>query len=508
MVPLIPDNAPFSVAQRSWLNGFLAGLYGGAAGAGAGVSAVAEEPESMPWHDPGLELDERLAMANGRPVKRRLMAAMAQLDCGQCGYLCQTYAEALASGAETSTGLCVPGAKLTTKALKAILAEAPVAEAAPVVAKPAVPAGAPVRVLSARKLTGDGSAKDVRHVAISLEGSGLSYEPGDSLGLAPHNSPVLVDQVLTMLGAGGEEPVPCTDGQVRPAREALTSFHDITRPFDRTTDLLAMAATDPKEAAALRKLSDGDDDAEPAGADLLDLLEHFPSARPPLADLVKSLPTLKPRLYSIASSPRATPGEVHLCVGVVNVVRRARGRLGVASDFLAQRAVEHGPLTATVTTSHFRLPANPDTPVIMCGPGTGIAPFRAFLQEREQIGAKGRTWLFFGDQRAATDFLFRDEMDAWLASGVLSRMDTAWSREPGQAKVYVQNRMMEHGRELWRWLQEGAHFYICGDASRMAKDVDSTLREVAQREGGLDETQARDWMVALAKQGRYQRDVY
>ena len=170
--------------------------------------------------------------------------------------------------------------------------------------------------------------------------------------------------------------------------------------------------------------------------------------------------------------------------------------------------MDHGPLTATITTSHFRLPSDPDTPVIMCGPGTGIAPFRAFLQEREQVGAKGRTWLFFGDQRSATDFLFRDEIDGWLRAGVLTRLDTAWSREPGEKKVYVQDRMKENGRELWRWLQEGAHFYICGDASRMAKDVDTTLRSIAQGEGGLDEAQARDWTVALARQGRYQRDVY
>ena len=511
VIPLIPDNAPFTVAQRSWLNGFLAGLYGGAAGSAGSVGALptVEEAESMPWHDPGLELDERLAMAQGKPLKRRLMAAMAQLDCGQCGYLCQTYADALAGGGESSTSLCVPGAKQTTKALKAIMAEAPAEAApAPAVARAVMPAGAPVRVLSARKLTGDGSAKDVRHVAISLADSGLSYEPGDSIGLAPHNNPVLVGQVLQAMGATGEEPAPCPDGQDRPAWEALTSFYDIARPFDRTTDLLAMAALDPAQAAALRKLSEGDEAVEPQDADLLDLLEHFPSARPPLADLVKSLPTLKPRLYSIASSHRATPGEVHLCVGVVNVVRRARGRLGVASEFLAERAVDHGPLTATITTSHFRLPSDRLTPVIMCGPGTGIAPFRAFLQEREQIGANGRTWLFFGDQRSATDFLFKAEIDRWLRSGVLTRLDTAWSREPGEKRVYVQDRMKEHARELWRWLQEGAHFYICGDASRMAKDVDATLRQVAQTEGGLDEGQARDWMVALAKQGRYQRDVY
>ena len=506
MVPMIPETAPFNAAQRSWLNGFLAGLYGGAAGqAGMSVGAApVVEEESMPWHDPGLELDERLAMAQDRPIARRLMSAMAQLDCGQCGYLCQTYAEALAAGAETSTNLCVPGAKPTSKAVKALLAEAPAVVAAPV--KLAVPAGMPVRVLSAIKLTGDSSAKDVRHVAISLEGSGLSYLPGDSIGLMPHNNPELVQQILAALGADGTEPVPCPGGD-RPAREALHSVYDICRPFDRTTDLLAMSATDPGHAAMLRRLTDGDDGAEPADADLLDLIQSFPSARPPLADLVRSLPTLKPRLYSIASSLRATPGEVHLCVGVVDVTRRGRARLGVASDFLARRAVDHGPLLATITTSHFRLPADPATPVIMCGPGTGIAPFRAFLQEREQSGAKGRTWLFFGDQRSGSDFLFQHEIAGWQANGVLTRLDTAWSRDQSK-KVYVQDRMREAGADLWRWLQEGAHFYVCGDASRMAKDVDITLRTIAQTEGGLDDAQARDWMVALAKQGRYQRDVY
>ena len=518
LIPQLPSDAPFNAEQRAWLNGFLAGVYGGAlAGGEAGMSVpgsvAAPAEEEMPWHDPALDLPERLALADGKPLKRRLMAAMAQLDCGQCGYLCQTYAEALADGSETSAGLCVPGAKPTSKALKAILAEAPTtaavmpAAAPPAPAKPAAPQAMPVRVLSAAKLTADASAKDVRHVVVDLADSGLRYEAGDSIGLAAHNGPELVEAVLAALGATGDEPVPCPDKADRPARDALLSHLDITRPLDRTTDLLAMFATDPAHAAALRRLSDGEDGAEPADADLLDLLDAFPSARPPLADLLRSLPALKPRLYSIASSLRAAPGQVHLCVGVVAALRRGRVRFGVASDFLARRAVEHGPVLATITTSHFRLPADPATPAIMCGPGTGIAPFRAFLQERAATGAAGRTWLFFGDQREETDFLFRDELTAWLASGTLSRLDTAWSRDQ-EKKVYVQDRMREAAADLWRWLQDGAHFYVCGDASRMAKDVDTALRDVARTQGGLDEAQARDWIVALARQGRYQRDVY
>jgi sulfite reductase (NADPH) flavoprotein alpha-component len=503
-LPLIPDNAPFNAAQRAWLNGFLSGLYGG--GQQGGMSVSAPEAEEFPWHDPALEMDERMALATGKPLKRQLMAAMAQLDCGQCGYLCQSYAEALAEGRESSASLCVPGAKATSKMLKQLMASAPVIAAA----KPATvekPAGRPVRVLSAATLTGQGSAKDVRHVVIDLTESDLTYEPGDSIGLTAPNDPHLVQALLTALGASGDEAVPCPDGTTRPIREAFTTCLDIARPLDRTTELLAMAAVHPKHAAALRRLTDGDDGAEPTDADLLDLIEAFPSARPSLADLARSLPTLKPRLYSIASSLRATPGQVHLCLGVVRTERRGRVRQGVASCFLAERATKFDPIAATITTSHFRLPKDPATPVIMCGPGTGIAPFRAFLQERAAQNIQGRTWLFFGDQREASDFLFQPELQSWLADGTLARLDTAFSRDQAK-KIYVQDRMREHAADLWRWLQEGGHFYVCGDASRMAKDVDTTLRSIAISQGGLSEAQARDWIVALARQGRYQRDVY
>ena len=506
-LPLIPDNAPFSASQRAWLNGFLAGIYGGATQAGAPPGAVVED-EDFPWHDPALEMEERLALADGRPLRRQLMAAMAQLDCGQCGYLCQTYAEALADGRESSASLCVPGARPTTKMLKQLMAAAPAEKAAPP-AKVEIekPTGLPVTVLSAARLTGVESAKDVRHVVIDLAQSGLVYEPGDSIGLSAPNDPALVEGLLAALGASGHEPVPCPDGQTRPLREAFRAHLDIARPHDRTTDLLAMAAAHPSDAARLRKLSDGDDDAEPADADLLDLIEAFPSARPALDDLARSLPALKPRLYSIASSLRATPGQVHLCVGVVRTERRRRLRQGVASTFLADRAIATGPIAATIATSHFRLPADPAIPVIMCGPGTGLAPFRAFLQDRAAQNIKGRTWLFFGDQCQATDFLFRPELDSWLADGTLARLDTAFSRDQAR-KIYVQDRMRERAADLWHWLQEGGHFYVCGDASRMARDVDTALRAIAMQEGRLSEAQAKDWIVALARQGRYQRDVY
>ena len=508
-VPLIPDNAPFSAAQRAWLNGFLAGLYGSQSAAVMPLSTPQPiEPEDdLPWHDPALDLDERMQLADGRPLKQRLMAAMGQLDCGQCGYLCSSYAEALADGREASTSLCVPGAKPTAKLLKRLLTEVPAAPAPIAAAAQAKPAGRPVRVLSASSLTRAGSSKDVRHVVIDLADSGLKYEPGDSIGLATPNDPGLVAATLAELGATGDEPVPWADGTTRPIRDAFTGFLDIARPLDRTTDLLMMSAKHPRHAEALRRLSEGHDGVEPVDADLLDLLKAFPSARPKLADLVASLPALRTRLYSIASSLRASPGQVHLCVAVVRDTRRGRLRNGVGSGVLADRAIEAGVFDAYIQTSHFRLPADPAVPVIMVGPGTGIAPFRAFLAEREAAGIRGRTWLFFGERNRSTDFLYEDELMHWREAGILSRLDTAFSRDQGR-KVYVQDRIAENATDVWRWLQDGAHFYVCGDASRMAKDVDTALRRLAVTEGRLNDGQARDWIVALARQGRYLRDVY
>jgi sulfite reductase (NADPH) flavoprotein alpha-component len=506
-VPLIPENAPFTPAQRAWLNGFIAGLCGGTSAGGLSTAMQPPaEPEDFPWHDPAMELDERMRLAEGQPLRQRLMAAMGQLDCGQCGYLCQSYAAALSEGRETSSSLCVPGARPTARLLKQLLAEAPVAPvAAPLLASR--PIGRAVKVLSAAALTRPGSSKDVRHVVIDLASSGLSYEPGDSIGLAAPNDPALVEATLAALGASGDEPVPCADGTTRPIREAFMRYLDIARPLDRTTDLLAMSARYPRHAQTLRKLSEGVDGAEPADADLLDLLQEFPSARPNLPDLAASLPTLRPRLYSIASSLRATPGQVHLCAAIVRDNRRGRVRNGVGSGFLASRAASAGPVDAYIQTSHFRLPGDPTVPVIMVGPGTGIAPFRAFLAERAVAGIRGRTWLLFGERNRATDFLYEEELKAWRNDGTLSRLDIAFSRDQ-RRKIYVQDRMAENAEDLWRWLQDGAHFYVCGDATRMAKDVDAALRRLAMTEGRLNESQARDWIVALARQGRYLRDVY
>ena len=508
-IPSMPEEAPFNPEQRAWLNGFFAGLMGGEV---TGLASAAATPvaEDFPWHDPALTIDERLALAEGRPTPRRLMAAMAQLDCGQCGYLCQTYAEAIATGSEKSLGKCVPGGKETSKALRALLAETPAAAAPAIKAEAAHPPGrlvAEATFRGARPLNGTGSAKDTRHVVFDLSGSGLEYQVGDAFGLFVDVDPILVADVIAALGADPEQIVEL-EGQRATLRETLTRRLDIARPGDSIVELFMKHARDESERAALSKILDGADDAPLADPDLLDLLRAFPHIRPEIDALLGALELLQPRLYSIASSPKAHPGEVHLTVGVVRYSRNGRDRLGVASTFLSDRLADGGRLKAFVQPAHgFRLPADSGKPVIMIGPGTGIAPFRAFLEERRAAGSYGRNWLFFGDQRAATDFIYRDEIEGFQADGTLTRLDLAFSRDQAQ-KVYVQDRMRTAGAELWAWLQEGAHVYVCGDASRMARDVDAALQAVVAEHGKMDAAAAKAFVQRLAADKRYQRDVY
>ncbi len=512
-IPFLPESAPFSPEQRAWLNGFFAGLLGAdaavAQAGGAASHAATAEPEDFPWHDPALSLEERLGLADGRPPARRLMAAMAQLDCGQCGYLCQTYAEALAGGAESKLSLCVPGGKETSRALKRLMEQSGVA-AAPAAAAP-VPAAplralAPGRFVAEHRLNSEISEKDTRHVVFHLNGSRLSYEVGDSFGVQASNCPDLVKAIRGQLQASAELPVTCPDGVVRSLQDALVGFYDVARPSDAAIELLAACARSADEARNLRALAAGEAHV-PLDPDLLDLLLTFPSARPSAPDLVRALDRLQPRLYSIASSPKAHPEEVHLTVGVVRYERNGRQRKGVASTFLAERALAGGDVPIFVQVAHgFRLPADTSRPIIMIGPGTGIAPFRAFLEERRAIGATGRNWLFFGDQRRDHDFLYRDELDAWQRDGH-ARLETAFSRDQGE-KVYVQHRMRENAAELWAWLEQGAHLYVCGDAKRMARDVDQALHGIVTAQSGRSAAEAKAYVAALTRDGRYQRDVY
>ncbi len=369
------------------------------------------------------------------------------------------------------------------------------------------PFPAPLRVN--RKLTGEGSNKDTRHFEIALEGSGLKYEVGDSLGVFPSNDPALVEMILQEQGFSGEEMVTTPDGNPATVREALLKNCIITEP---SKQLLQAVSERDSSAEFLATLLDPAAKADLEnflwGRDVLDVLQEFSAAKFSAEEFIKLTRKLQPRLYSIASSQKAVGEEVHLTVAVVRytVGHSQRGRAGVCSSFLAERS--NGVVPVFVhTAKHFRVPEDPAAPVIMVGPGTGIAPFRAFLQEREKTGATGPNWLFFGDQRAATDFLYQDEFEAAVSSGVLTRLTTAFSRDQAE-KIYVQHRMIEHGAELFEWLEKGAYFYVCGDAKNMAKDVDGALHSIVETRGAMSADEAREYVDNLKKQKRYRKDVY
>ena len=518
-VPVLPDSAPFSAAQRAWLNGFFAGLVGTQMRSTLEAPPPVQEEESFPWHEPTIPLAERLKLAETKPRERQLMAAMAQLDCGACGYVCQTYAEAIARGEEKDLCRCTPGGKETSKAIKQILASAPPAKAAaPVAASTKKSAPSPststwdrsnpfqARLLESRPLNGPGSAKDTRLVVIDLRDSGITYKPGDALGVFPDNCPTLVRELLDELGASGAEDVPGWDHSPMSLHDVLCREFTITRPTPDLLDILSRCATNSNEKQELERMRDSEDGA--GDLQIVDLLRKFRSARPAPGDFVATLSPLAPRLYSISSSLRAHPGKVHLTVGTVRYQNSAGRRCGgVASTFLADRCRPGQTVRVFVHPSHkFALP-QAGKPVIMVGPGTGIAPFRAFLQERAATKDLGESWLLFGDQKASCDFLFRDELDEYLLNGTLTRLDTAFSRDQEQ-KLYVQHRMLEHGAEIWRWLQKGAHFYVCGDAQRMATDVDRALRQVIATHGAMDAARSDAYVADMVRSGRYQRDVY
>jgi sulfite reductase (NADPH) flavoprotein alpha-component len=525
IAPCLPESAPFSPPQRAWLDGFLAGFFrddpaAGAAAVQAATVTPSPEPEDFPWHDPGLPLDERVALATGRRPAHLLMAAMAQTDCGQCGYSCQAYAEAIASGADGNIARCAPGGKATSRKLKELLAEIAVPAAAAMPTAPAIAAAAapaapprthserfPARLRAVTPLNRDGSDKDTRLVVLGTDTEAESFEVGDSLGVVARNCPELVGAIIARLGVVPETPVLSPDGIERPLIDALSQACEIRRPSDQAIEILASRAHELDESRLLQAMAEGYPGVGPDDADLLDLLDGFPSARPPLSELISALDPLQPRLYSIASSPKHAEGEVHLTVAAVRYHKRARRRTGVASTFLCDRVAPGAEIAVYVHPAEgFRLAA-PDRPVIMIGPGTGIAPFRAFLQERQAAGARGRNWLVFGNPHRKTDFLFEDELTAWHKGGFLTRLDTAFSRDQ-EHKIYVQHRLLENAAELWAWLENGAHLYVCGDAERMARDVDRGLAYIIAKEGRIEPAAAKAYLARLAREGRYQRDIY
>lgn len=366
----------------------------------------------------------------------------------------------------------------------------------------------PARLITNRKLNAPGSAKDTRHFEIALEGSDLAYEVGDALGVMPQNCPALVDEIIRALGCDGEEAVTAPSGKETSLRSALLRCYQITKPGSSFLQSAAEKADDAELKSLLQPGLKAELDKFLYGREVIDLLLRCPAARFTPKEFVGLLAKLQPRLYSISSSPKAHPGEVHLTVAAVRYETHGRARKGVCSTFLADRVDAETPVPVFVQTSHgFRLPADGGRPVVMIGPGTGIAPFRAFLEERRAVGATGRNWLFFGDQQKKCDFLYQEQLEAMLAESSLTRLDLAFSREQTE-KIYVQTRMLEQAVELWRWLEDGAHLYVCGDAKRMAKDVDAALHELVQKAGGKSADDAREYVARLKTDKRYQRDVY
>ena len=599
-VPFVPDDAPFTPAQRAWLNGFLAGVFSRiAAPDGATPQAVSSKPKlsilfgsqsgnaeslakrlykeaqkrgyqatvaalektspealaqeecaliiTSTWGegdppDNAAAFWEQLSAGNdlklpnlqysvlalgdtnyqnfcgfGRAVDRRLEALGAKriferIDCNvdyddpaarwQSGILEALGKVFLQGGALQLNGsVAVPGNGTTA---------ASTPQPARVVEEPTGYSRKnpfPARLLVNRRLTGEGSEKGTRHYEICLKESGLKYEVGDALGIMPTNSPELVEEILQALGFDGEEEVNGAEGGKMPIRLALLREYHIRAPHREF--LNAMAEHDAADQY-LKDLISADvrTDKFLWGREIIDFLNESPGVKFTPREFVSLLKKLQPRLYSIASSLKAHPEQVHLTVDTLRYEIHGRRRLGVCSNFLAERVGQDTPIPVFIQSSkHFRLPQNGDLPIIMVGPGTGIAPFRAFLEERRAIGAKGGNWLFFGAQKSRCDFFYKDELEMLQREGVLTRLDTAFSRDQ-DFKIYVQNRMLENATELWNWLEQGAHFYVCGDANRMAKDVEDALHAIVRTAGGHSEAGAREYVQKLKTDKRYQRDVY
>ncbi len=355
-----------------------------------------------------------------------------------------------------------------------------------------------------QKITGRDSEKDVRHLEIDLGDSGLRYQPGDALGVWYQNDPALVKELVELLWLKGDEQV-TVNGKTLPLAEALQWHFELTV---NTANIVENYAALTRSESLLPLVGDKAQ------------LQHY-AATTPLVDMVRFSPAqldadaligllrpLTPRLYSIASSQAEVETEVHVTLGVVRYEVEGRARAGGASGYLADRVEEEGEVRVFIEhNDNFRLPANPETPVIMIGPGTGIAPFRAFMQQRAADGAEGKNWLFFGNPHFTEDFLYQVEWQRYVKEGVLNRIDLAWSRDQKE-KIYVQDKLRQQGAELWRWINDGAHIYVCGDANRMAKDVEQALLDVIAEFGAMDAETADEYLSELRVERRYQRDVY
>jgi sulfite reductase (NADPH) flavoprotein alpha-component len=530
----IPESAPFTPEQRTWLNGLFAGLFdlhesvtplstvdaakllGGLIDGAAQPPSAEPEDDGAPWHDPVIALPDRMKLAEGRALPRRLMAAMAQQDCGQCGYNCKDYADALFGKAEKRLNLCVPGGKETSRMLKQLHQEldgAPAIAAEPAATQPATALATPpgrsrdnpvyATFHSRRRLNKPGSEKETWHIDIDLAGTGLDYVVGDSFGIFPANDHHLVTAVLAALDAPADFPI----GD-RNLREVLTDGVALSPAPDMLFELISYLTGGERKQKAKRLAAGEDPDGDAATLDVLAALHKFPGIRPDPEAFIEALDPLQPRVYSISSSLKSDPGRVSLTVDAVRYEIDKRTRLGVCSTFLGGRIAPGDKIRVYVQKAqHFALPDDPGKPIIMIGPGTGIAPFRAFLHERQAIKAPGRNWLFFGHQRSDYDFFYEEELVAMRTAGLLTRLTLAWSRD-GDEKIYVQHRMREVGRDLWSWLNDGAHVYVCGDALRMAKDVETALTDIVVEHGGRSPHDAARFVAELKASDRYQADVY
>lgn len=583
--PCIPDNAPFSSAQRQWLNGFLAGLYTHAENRGGSAEQESADTTSVPllilygsqtgnaesaakklfkrakssgftaelfamdaYPKERLKTDKNLLLvtstygegsppdnaesfftflhSNAAPrLDETRFSVMGFGDKNYPGFnvcakrfdkrLEELGAARVVDGVYADVDFESDFASWQEAVLLGMKGSSPngtvgttVSDPLPVAAKAtsfnrANPFKA--TVIANSNLNREGSSKETRHIEFSLEGSGLAYEAGDALGVWPSNNVRMADELIAASGFEPHEPAPLPDKKEAPLIEALQFHYDIsglTMPF-------LMACARLSKSSKLKELVGN----EAASADymktnsLIDLVKEFQIIFPTTEYLIAPLRQIQPRLYSISSSPKAHTGKVHITVGVLRYTVQGRQREGLCSNFLARSAEGVNIPVYIHPNKMFRVPDDPSRPLIMVGPGTGIAPFRAFLEERKATGATGKNWLFFGDQKSDCDFLYRDQLVALKSDGVLNKLDTAFSRDQTE-KIYVQDRMKSNARELYAWLEEGATFCVCGDASRMAKDVDSALHEIITETKGCSADEAAEYVARLKSEKRYLRDVY
>lgn len=534
---LVPENAPFDEEQRAWLNGFLAGLLGLGTGETREEFPGDERPVALhpparetppPWRDATLTLEQRLHLSDGASLEQRLCSAMAQLDCGQCGSSCQTYADALASGSVKDPTLCAPGGRATARALKSLLGEhsgvsrsawgaAPRSSLRPPSDTPQPPPferKKPVadghaelqrlRVKSQRRLTLADAGSEIREVVLEPSSGRIDYRTGDSLAVLPHNDPDLVRALLRCIGARGQELVATATGACEVWRCLLEDV-DITHVRPETLELLSREAAESRDAKALAELRER---GAPSGFDLLDLLAMFPSARPAVDRLVATLGQLQPRSYAIASSPSVHQGEIHLVVRMVRAERGGRERKGVASHFLGDGLFRGDDVGAYVQSSDaLALPDDWAGPMIMLGSGTGVARHRAFLQELEARGRRGGTWLILASCFDGDEALYEAELKGWSRLGVLEHLDVIKLGQRGR-RVGPYDILRKRARRVLAWLERGAMVYACGEGKTLSSSLDETLIEVLARHGKMTPTEASDFVHVLRREGRYVEELY